>query len=144
MRISCLFDTNAISEMARPEPNPQLRESFASHEGLVAVPAIVWHELLFGVARLPDGRQKRRLRAFLLDVMAPGVPVLPYDGHAAWIHADLRAEGELSGHPSPFVDAQIAAIALADNVILVTRNTPDFSSYRSLMLENWFAESDGG
>ena len=39
------------------------------------------------------------------------------------------------------MDAQIAAIAIANNLILVTRNLRDFepmATVSTLMLENWF------
>jgi len=94
--------------------------------------------LLYGVARLPTGRRQDRLRAFLLDVVSPNLPVLPYDEHAAWIHADLRSSREKAGNPMPFVDAQIAAIAVANNLVLVTRNLGDFALYPGLMCESWF------
>lgn len=37
----------------------------------------------------------------------------------------------------PFVDGQIAAIAYVNDLILVTRNTEDFSNFSDLKLENW-------
>jgi tRNA(fMet)-specific endonuclease VapC len=102
------------------------------------MPAFVWHELLYGVARLPPGRRQERLRAFLLDVVQPCLPVLPYDEHAAWNHADARSAMEKIGQAPPFVDAQIAAIAVANNLVLVTRNLGDFTGFPGLMSESWF------
>lgn len=37
------------------------------------------------------------------------------------------------------VDGQIAAIAVVNRLILVTRNTDDFDGYLGLEVENWFA-----
>ncbi len=107
----------------------------------MVLPAPVWHELLFGLVRLPPGRRKDSLRDFLLDVVAPGMAVLPYDEHAAWIHADLRAELERRGLVPSFVDSQIAAIAIANNLVLVTRNLSDFGNFTGLMKESWFTEA---
>jgi hypothetical protein len=42
-------------------------------------------------------------------------------------------------HPAaPFIDGMIASIAIANNMVLVTRNTADFAGIQSLMFENWF------
>jgi tRNA(fMet)-specific endonuclease VapC len=37
-----------------------------------------------------------------------------------------------------FLDAQIAAVAKSNNLILITRNTEDFKSFAELQLDNWF------
>lgn len=45
------------------------------------------------------------------------------------------------GQPRPVCDSQIAATALANNMILVARNTRDFLPIQKislLKLENWF------
>ena len=50
---------------------------------------------------------------------------------------------ESIGKLPPEFDLQIASIAIANNMILVTRNTKDFaqiSSVSNLMLENWWEE----
>jgi tRNA(fMet)-specific endonuclease VapC len=138
MKLTYLLDTNVVSELAKPVPEPRVLSRFARHEGRLGMPALVWHELLFGVARLPPGRRQDRLRAFLLDVVQPGLPVLPYDEHAAWIHANARSAQEKIGQALPFVDAQIAAIAVANNLVLVTRNLGDFTGFPGLMSESWF------
>lgn len=102
------------------------------------MPAIAWHELRYGVERLADGVRKKALMRFLMEVLAPHVPVLPYDDHAAWVHAAFRARLEGAGTPIPFADSQIAAIAIAHNMILVTRNLRDFRALPELQSENWF------
>ena len=43
------------------------------------MPAPVWHELLYGWLRMPDGTRKDRLSHYLRDVVAP-LPQLAYDG----------------------------------------------------------------
>jgi tRNA(fMet)-specific endonuclease VapC len=115
-------------------------EKVRRNEGRLALPAPVWHELLFGIARLPAGRRRDGLRAFLLDVVSPSFPILPYDEHAAWVHADLRAALETGGKSPPYVDSQIAAIAIAGNLVLVTHNLRDFEGFKGLMREDWFEE----
>jgi len=138
MKIIYLLDTNIISEPLKPAPDRVVVERLHRYDGMMAIPSIVWHELLFGVNRLPQGSKQRRLRAYLLEVVASNFPVLPYDDHAAWIHATFRSGLEAAGKVQGFADGLISATALANNLILVTRNTQDFDTVPDLYLENWF------
>lgn len=73
-----------------------------------------------------------------MEVLAPYVPIIPYDDHAAWVHGHFRSKLESSGITLAFADSQIAATAIAHNMILVTRNVEDFTSITELKIENWF------
>ena len=64
--------------------------------------------------------------------------VLPYDNAAAEWHARERARLEKRGERPSFVDGQIAAIAVTQSLVLVTRNVRDFDRFEDLELENWF------
>ncbi|HEV3257827.1 MAG TPA: type II toxin-antitoxin system VapC family toxin, partial [Gemmataceae bacterium] len=64
---------------------------------------------------------------------------LPFDDAAAAHYAPLRADLESKGTPIGPNDYQIAAIALANNVTLVTHNTQEFSRVVGLFLEDWLA-----
>ena len=59
--------------------------------------------------------------------------VLSFDIRAASIYETLRKTHRRSGK----MDLRIAAIALAVNATLVTRNTQDFISIANLRLDNW-------
>ena len=90
---------------------------------------------------MPEATTRRdAIGRFLLEVVGH-LPVLPYDGPAARIHAELRAQREQTGQTLPFVDGQIAAIAMAHGTTLVTRNTRDFAGLSGLRLVNWFDEA---
>lgn len=144
MKLVYLLDTNIVSEPLKPAPDPGVIEKLHRYDGMMAIPAIVWHELLFGVNRLTQGARQRRLRTYLLEVVAPSFPVLPYDDHAAWIHATFRSGLEAAGKVQGFADGIIAATALSNNLILVTRNTQDFDTVPDLYLENWFEGVEPG
>jgi tRNA(fMet)-specific endonuclease VapC len=120
-----LLDTNIWSEMARPEPMASVRRDFHRYDPQFAMAAPVADELTFGVARLPDSKRKKLLAEWLeetLDVY----PILPFDLGAARWHGLERARRMAIGRPAPMVDGQIAAIAVVNSLILVTRNTDDF------------------
>lgn len=136
--VAFLLNTNVLSEMMRENPDPQVMENLARYDGDLGIPALVAHELRFGWLRMPDGRRKDAIGHFLQDVVSL-LPVLPYDASAARIHAELRQEAGSKGQTLPFVDGQIAAIAMAHGLTLITRNTKDFASIRGLRLDNWFS-----
>jgi tRNA(fMet)-specific endonuclease VapC len=132
-----LIDTNVLSERQRPRPHPGVLERLDAVENDAAMPAIVWHELRYGLARLPTGRRRDVLALHIDDVRAR-FEVLPYDEPAARWHADERARLEAQGVSRPFADGQIAATAAVRGMVLVTRNTTDFEAYRGLAVESWW------
>lgn len=132
-----LLDTNIVSELARARPSAAVCLRFNSHELELAIPAVVWHELLYGVARMPAGQRRENLAEFIEQV-AGALPKLPYDAAVARVHAELRASGAARGRILSEPDAHIAALALTHDLRLVTRNTRDFADIPGLRLENWF------
>ena len=139
VRAVYLLDTNIVSEPARPQPDSEVVRRLREYDGLVCMPAIVWHELLYGLARLPDGVNRRRVGSYLYDVVSPSIPVVEYDATAASIHASMRADAESRGASLGFAGGAIAGVARANNLVLVTRNTADFSVIPDLYVEDWFA-----
>ena len=141
--IRYLLDTNVISEPARPDPNAGVVDQLEARGGEVALPAPAWHELIYGVERMPEGKRRTYLADYVSEVVRPSMPIIPYDRAAAHWHGTARAALEAQGRPQPFVDGQIAAIAATRSLILVTRNTSDFEAYEeldeALHVENWFA-----
>lgn len=137
MVISRLIDTNIVSELVKPQPNSLVLKAFERYEGEIALSAIVWHELIYGWQKMAEGARQHQIGLFLKQVVTQ-LPVLNYDTNAARVHADIRVEAERQGKPLPFADGQIASIAIANGLTLVTRNLKDFSSIRGLVTENWF------
>jgi tRNA(fMet)-specific endonuclease VapC len=77
------------------------------------------------------------LEAYLEQVIRESFPILPYDEAAATWHGHERARLEALGQPAPFVDGQIAAIAHAHQLVLVTANARDFARFQDLKIEDW-------
>jgi tRNA(fMet)-specific endonuclease VapC len=90
----------------------------------------VWHELTFGCRRLPPGRRRDALEAYLRDVVQASFTILPYDAAAAAWHGFERARLEALGRPAPYADGQIAAVAHANGLVLVTLNAAGFASFK--------------
>ncbi|MEM6337686.1 MAG: type II toxin-antitoxin system VapC family toxin [Bacteroidota bacterium] len=136
--IRFLLDTNVISDVARPEPQPSVLSRYERHFHESALAATSWHELLYGVERLPAGRRKTELSRYMLNVIAPSLPVFSYDSAAAEWHAQERARLDAAGRTRSYTDGLIAAVAASRDLILVTRNVRDFEGYAGLHVENWF------
>jgi tRNA(fMet)-specific endonuclease VapC len=77
------------------------------------------------------------IEAYLKDVVARTIPVLPYDQWAASWHAEERARLVEIGRTPPFADGQIAAVAVTNGLSLVTLNRADYAAYQNLRLEDW-------
>ena len=137
MSVRYLLDTNVLSEPVRPEPNTGVMERIEAHRARVATAAPVWHELLFGCLRLPRSRRRRILEAYLYERLQPSLILLPYDDEAAEWHAAERARLQRRGITPPYIDGQIAAIAVVNGFVLVTANVADYKHFDDLPVEDW-------
>jgi tRNA(fMet)-specific endonuclease VapC len=132
-----LLDTSIVSVPVSKKPDPAVLKRLDKRGAECAIAAPVWHELTYGCRRLPRGKRRTALEAYLRDVVRPSFPNLPYDEAAAAWHGEERARLEAQGRPAPFVDGQIAAIAHVHGLVLVTTNETDFSGFKGLTVENW-------
>lgn len=132
-----LLDTNIVSEPLRPTPAAGVIRRLREHDGEAAIPALVWHELRFGCARLPSLRRRDVIERYIQDVVLASFPVLDYNREAADWHALERARLISAGRTPPFVDGQIAAIAFVNDMVLVTSNVKDFESFQGVQVQSW-------
>lgn len=132
-----LLDTNVVSEPLRARPSAGIMRRLHEHDGEMAIPAPVWHELLFGCVRLPNSRRRDAIERYIEDVVRTSFPVIGYDQEAAECHALERARLSSDGRTPPFVDGQIAAIAHVNGLTVVTSNTRDFRIFRNLRVRSW-------
>lgn len=138
-----LLDTNIVSEPTRRTPNKNVITTLDQKSFSSVICATVWYELLKGVETLPAGKKKAMLEDFNHNYVQTIYPIIPYDEHCASIQADIFTRMLKNGTPVSNSDCQIAATALANNLIIVTRNTKDFEPIQkefSLCVENWFEE----
>lgn len=136
-----LLDTNIISEMTKTVPNEAVAAKIMDTRTLSALCAVTWAEALFGVKRMPEGKRRSHILDFYLNSVQNLFSFIPFDEHAASVYSDLRERLEKIGKPAQELDLQIASCAIANNLILVTRNIRDFQEIQSvsnLMMENWF------
>lgn len=131
----CL-DTNAVIAVIgrRPESaNARLQSEF-EHGTRIIVPAIVLHELLFGVEKSARRTENKRL----LDQFLSSPMDLPaFDAHDAADAAEIRAWLQSKGTPIGPYDVLIAAQARRRGATLVTANVKEFRRVPRLSVEDW-------
>ena len=135
-----LLDTNVLSELMRPQPDPTVVAWVDAHSGEARVSVITQAEISLGVRLLPNGKRREALAAAARQMFEEDFAgrCLPFDAAAAEHFAAIVAERRRLGRPITTRDAQIAAIALANGIPLATRNTSDFKVIPGLVLvEPW-------
>ena len=113
----------------------QVREHMRQHEDqdFKLCTPVLW-ELLTGANKSRDSStQHARLALFQARF-----ELLPFDLAAARQAAQVRAQLEAQGTPIGAIDTMIAGVALANGLILVTRNVREFARVPGLQIQNWF------
>ncbi|WP_434151892.1 type II toxin-antitoxin system VapC family toxin [Methylocaldum gracile subsp. desertum] len=128
-----LPDTNVWIRYLNPAPSP-VNQRFIEHlpESIVLCD-VVKAELYFGAYK----SQRREANLSLLETLFAQFVSLPFDGNAARLCGELRADLARKGKPIGPYDLQIAAVALANDLTLVTHNTVEFGRIDGLRLEDW-------
>jgi toxin FitB len=132
-----LLDTNVVSELVRPRPDPKVTAWVAAtDEELLFVSVLTFGEIRKGIARLNEPARRVALEAWLdrdLTIRFDG-RILPVDLSVADRWGQLSAA---SPNPVPVIDGLLAATALHHNLTLVTRNTKDVVGTRVAVFNPW-------
>ena len=128
-----LPDTNVWIRHLNPAPSVVKARLAAFPPSQITLCDVVKAELYYGAFK--SARCEANLA--LLKVLFSGFGSFSFDGEAARIFGELRAELARKGTPVGPYDLQIAAIALANNCTLVSHNTDEFSRISGLNLEDW-------
>lgn len=139
-----LLDTNVVSELMRPAPEPKVVQWVDSLPAIeVWISAITVAEIRLGICLLPDGKRRDMLFELAEQMIAEDFSsqCLPFDCTAAGVYGQIVAERRDQGRPVSVEDAQIAAIARTGILTLATRNVRDFSGIQGLQLVNPWTDS---
>ncbi|MGE8496936.1 MAG: type II toxin-antitoxin system VapC family toxin [Pseudomonas sp.] len=135
-----LLDTNVLSELMRATPDQQVLSWVDAQpaSGLV-ICAITVAEILYGIARMPDGKRKQGLldRATEMFEQDFAGSILPFDTQAAEHYAELAADAESRGRSVDMADLQIAAIGRLHGAVIATRNTRHFEGLGASLINPW-------
>lgn len=134
-----LIDTNVLSELMRDKPDTQVLAWFSKQTpSQLHTSAITKAEILTGVAFLPTGKRREGMALAASQIFNEDFlgRCIDFGGMAVEHYALVKVQRQLAGRPIDIPDAQIAAIALAANLSLVTRNTKDFEGIDGLAVVN--------
>ena len=127
-----LLDTNIISNITKPKPSESLIAWMAERaDEDLFIASLTVAEIRRGVLEKPPGKKRDELEAWFAGPEGPQAMfadrVLPFDQKAGLAWARLMADGRVKGRPRDGLDMIIAAIAQANDCIMVTDNEKDFA-----------------
>lgn len=133
-----LLDTNVCIRYLQGRSDNVVKQMQKTPASDIVVCSVVKAELFYGAARSNNPAGSLALQKKFLDQFVS----LSFDDKAAEAYGEIRATLAKAGTPIGPNDMLIAAIALANNAILVTHNVREFGRITNLSLVDWEA-SDG-
>lgn len=128
-----LLDTNVCIRLLN-NTSPLVTTRLAAKQPYdIYLCTVVQMELVYGAYR--SANHERNLA--VLERFFSQFSSLPLDERAAKVTGQIRAQLAALGTPIGPYDVQIAAIALVNDLILVTHNTGEFSRVNGLQIEDW-------
>ena len=128
-----LLDTNTLIYYFKGLGNVKERLLVCQPSEIV-LSSVVYYELQVGILK-STSPQKRIAQ---LAILKNQVSWVDFDEKSAQATAQVRVELERIGKPIGSYDVQIAGMAMANDLILVTHNTGEFGRVSGLKLEDWF------
>jgi toxin FitB len=127
-----LLDTNIISNATKPAPSEALIAWMVDrNDEDLFIASLTIAEIRRGLLEKPDGKKRKELDRWFAGPEGPQAlfagRVLPFDEKAALVWARLMVEGKEKGQPRSALDMIIAAVAEANDCVVVTDNEKDFA-----------------
>ena len=127
-----LLDTNIVSNVTKPEPSENLVAWMAEQaDEDLFISSMTVAEIHRGILEKAPGKKRRELERWFSGPEGPQAlfagRVLPFDDRAGLIWARLMADGTRKGRPRSPLDMIIAAVAEANDCMIVTANERHFA-----------------
>ncbi|TPJ67785.1 type II toxin-antitoxin system VapC family toxin [Mesorhizobium sp. B2-7-1] len=134
-----LLDTNVVSEVMRPQPNPAVLAWLDKQVAqTLYLSSITLAEVLFGIEAMPAGRRKDALAETFAGICAIfDRRILVFDEEAARRYAGLAVKARTAGRGFPVPDGYIAAIAAAKGFQVASRDTAPFHAAGVSVINPW-------
>lgn len=126
-----LLDTNIISNITKPAPSEFLLGWMADqNDDDLFIASLTVAEIRRGALEKSSGKRRDELETWFKGPDGPQMlfadRVLSFDEKAGLIWARLMADSKAKGRPRSALDTIIAAVAKANDCIVVTDNEKDF------------------
>ncbi len=127
-----LLDTNIISNVVKPRPSETLLSWMAKQRDEdLFIASLTVAEIQRGILEKPRGTKRDALDTWFAGPDGPQAlfagRILAFDDKAGLIWARLMADGKAAGKPRSALDMIIAAVAAANDCVVVTNNEKDFA-----------------
>jgi predicted nucleic acid-binding protein len=138
--VNVLLDTNVLSEIRRPAPDPQVLawlDQLDEDRTFLSVATLA--ELGRGIALMQAGRRRVALANWLANDLPARFAgrILPIDSAVAAAWGELMAAAQKGGVGLSVMDGFFAATAQAKDLVLATRNTKDFAGHGLRLFNPW-------
>lgn len=135
-----LLDTNVLSELRRPRPNPKV-VAFVAESPLdqLHISVVTLAEIQFGIELLSEPARRAALYDWLALRVRPMFEgrILPLSEEVMLKWRLLVEEGRKSGHTFSQPDLMIAATALHFGLTVVTRDRSEYDLAHVPVLDPW-------
>jgi predicted nucleic acid-binding protein len=130
-----LLDTNILSNVTKPLPSEALVAWMAEQpDEDLFISSLTVAEIRRGILEKPAGKKRRELEHWFSGPEGPQAlfagRVLPFDEKAGLIWARLMADGTAKGRPRSPLDMIVAAVAEANDCVVVTENERHFAGLK--------------
>lgn len=135
-----LLDTNILSELRRPRPEPKVRTFIAAQPlELLHVSVVTLAEIRFGIERVSDLARRSELNGWLAHKVRPMFTqrVLPVSEDIVLKWRVMVEEGRKSGHTFSQPDLIIAATGQQHGLTIVSRDTSEYLQARVPVFNPW-------
>lgn len=138
-----LLDTNVLSEVRRPSPDVNvLRWLDVLDEDRAFLSVVTIAELKRGVSLMDTGLRRDALAAWISNELPNRfvTRIVPINAQIAEQWGELMAVTRRQGIALSIMDGFLAATALVHGLVVVTRNTKDFSPVGVPVFNPWSYE----
>jgi len=135
-----ILDTNVVTELMRPAPEPRVLHWFASQAAEdLHVTAVTMAEILYGIELISVSRRREALRAGAEKMFGAAFAdhILTYEDRAARAFSQIASSRRRQGKPMSGFEVQIAAIARVHGATLATRNPYVFEGCGVRLVNPW-------
>lgn len=135
-----LLDTDVLSELRRPRPEPAVVEFVAAQpEAHLFVSEVTFAEIRFGIEQASDPERRMALTAWLARTLRP-----LFEGRTLGLSEQvllrwrlLIEAGRRRGHVFGQLDLFIAATAAEEALVVVSRDATHFTAAGVALLDPW-------
>jgi predicted nucleic acid-binding protein len=122
------LDTNVVSEIVRPSPDPKVIAWLTKHDAALALSTVVLAEVAYGIERIRPDERAKRLEGFPGELQRRFMArIYGLDVESALHYGVIMGQSQRRGRTLSTADGMIAAIAIRHGADLATRNAADFA-----------------